>query len=280
MALSWPVVGAVLFGALLHAGWNALVKSSTDKDLDMALQALFGTFWAVPVLAWQGWPPADAWPYIVGSAAIHVGYYCTLVAAYRHGDLSLTYPLMRGTAPLLVALVAQLVFGETLSLTAWLGVAAISTGVVALGLNARALQAPAALRYALLNAAIIACYTVVDGLGVRAAGNAAQYIGGLFLLQGLPFVALVYRQRGAALVHQARIHWPVAAAGSLASKASYGIALWAMTQAPVALVAALRETSVLFAVFLGVFFLREAVTWRRVVGALVIVFGVVGLRLG
>ena len=280
MTLSWTIVLAVLFGALLHASWNAMVKSSSEKDLDMALQSLFGTLWAIPLLAWVGWPQAAAWPYFVASALIHVGYYTTLVGAYRHGDLSLTYPLMRGSAPLLVALSTHFVFGESLTLTAWAGVAGISAGVLTLGLHARALQAPKAIAFALVNAVIIACYTVVDGLGVRASGNAVQYIGGLFLLQGIPFTLLVYRQRGTALLHYAKGRWPVTAAGSLASKASYGIALWAMTQAPVAMVAALRETSVLFAVCLGVFFLREAVTLRRVVGAVVIVLGVMGLRLG
>jgi len=280
MTLSWTVVCAVLFAAMLHACWNALVKSSEDKDLDMALQSLFGSFWAIPLLAWVGWPQGSAWPYIVASALIHVAYYVTLVEAYRHGDLSLTYPLMRGTAPMLVALSAHLAFGESLSIVAWVGVAGISAGVLTLGLNARALQTPKALAFALLNAAIIACYTLVDGMGARVSGNAVQYIGGLFLLQGVPFTLLVYYQRGNVLLRYAKGRWPVTAVGSLASKASYGIALWAMTKAPVAMVAALRETSVLFAVCLGVFFLREAVTLRRVVGALVIVLGVVGLRLG
>ncbi len=278
MTLSWTVVCAVLLGALLHAFWNALVKSSTEKDLDMALQSLFGSLWAIPLVAWVGWPQADAWPYIVASAIIHVGYYVTLVAAYRHGDLSLTYPLMRGSAPLLVALSTCLVFGESLSPFAWAGVVGISAGVLALGLNARALHAPKAVAFALVNAVIIACYTVVDGQGARQAGNAVQYIAGLFLLQGVPFSLLVYRQRGNVLLRYAKNRWPLTAAGSLASKASYGIALWAMTRAPVALVAALRETSVLFAVCLGVFFLRETVTARRLAGAVVIVFGILALR--
>ncbi len=280
MTMTWTVVCAVLLGAMLHAGWNALVKSSAEKDLDMALQSLCGSLWAIPVIAWVGWPQAGAWPFIVVSAIIHIAYYVTLVAAYRHGDLSLTYPLMRGSAPLLVALSTHFFFGESLSPIAWAAVAAISAGVVTLGLNARALKAPRAVAFALVNAVVIACYTVVDGLGVRTAGNAVQYIGGLFLLQGVPFTLLVYYQRGNVLLRYATSRWPVTAAGSLASKASYGIALWAMTRAPVATVAALRETSVLFAVCLGVFFLREAVTLRRVVGAVVIVLGVVGLRLG
>lgn len=280
MTLSWPIVCAVLLGALLHASWNALVKSSSEKELDMALLPLIGSLWAIPVVTWLGWPQAAAWPFIVASAIIHVGYYTALVGAYRHGDLSLTYPLMRGSAPLLVALSTHFVFGETLSTLAWAGVAGISAGVLTLGLNARAMQAPKAVAFALVNAVIIACYTVVDGMGVRAAGNAAQYIGALFLLHGWPFALLVFYRRRQALVSYAKHRWPVATLGSGATMASYGIALWAMTRSPVAVVAALRETSVLFAVGIGIFFLRERVTGRVVFGALVIVGGVMGLRLG
>jgi phosphonate utilization associated putative membrane protein len=280
MTLSWTVVCAVLLGAFLHASWNALVKSSTDKELDMALLPLIGSLWAIPVLAWLGWPQDAAWPFIIASTIIHTGYYATIVGAYRHGDLSLTYPLMRGAAPLLVALVTHFAFGESLSPVAWAGVASISAGVLALGLNARALQAPKAVAFALTNAMIIACYTVVDGMGVRASGNAPQYIGALFLLHGWPFALLVFYARGNALVRYAKHRWPVATLGSGATMASYGIALWAMTRAPVAMVAALRETSVLFAVFLGVFLLRETVSRRRVIGAFIIVCGVIGVRVG
>ncbi|UUZ70659.1 hypothetical protein LP414_14595 [Polaromonas sp. P1(28)-13] len=110
VVLTWPVVAAVLFGALLHAGWNALVKSSADKALDTALIHLLGSLIAVPLVLLVGWPPAAAWPYIIASVVIHIGYYIALTGAYKHGDLGLTYPLMRGTAPLLVALSAGLAF--------------------------------------------------------------------------------------------------------------------------------------------------------------------------
>jgi multidrug transporter EmrE-like cation transporter len=107
MSLTWPVALAVLFGALLHACWNALVKSSADKEMDTALIHLIGSVMAIPVVLWVGWPPQSAWPYLVASITIHIGYYVALTGAYRHGELGLTYPLMRGVAPLLVALVCQ-----------------------------------------------------------------------------------------------------------------------------------------------------------------------------
>jgi phosphonate utilization associated putative membrane protein len=280
MTLSWPVVAAVLFGALLHASWNALVKSSSDKDLDMAVIHLIGSFLAIPLVALVGWPAASAWPYIAASVLIHIGYYLALTGAYRHGELGLTYPLMRGVAPLLVALSATFTLGETLSPLAWAGVLGISCGVLVLGLNAHAFTVPKAVGFALANAVIIAIYTVVDGLGVRASGNALQYVATLFLLDGWPFALLMFATRGRAVGRYALHRWPVATLGACASLGSYGIALWAMTRAPVATVAALRETSVLFAVLLGAWFLKEAFTPRRVLGTGVIVAGVMALRLG
>ncbi len=280
MTLTWPVVAAVLLGALLHASWNALVKSSSDKDLDMAVIHLIGSFLGIPLVALAGWPVAAAWPYIAASVVVHIGYYLALTGAYRHGELGLTYPLMRGVAPLLVALSATFTLGESLSPLAWAGVLGISCGVLVLGLNAHALQVPKAVGFALANAVVIAIYTVIDGLGVRASGNAMQYVATLFLLDGWPFALLMFATRGRAVGVYARHRWPVATLGACASLGSYGIALWAMTRAPVATVAALRETSVLFAVLLGAWFLKEAFTPRRVLGACVIVAGVMALRLG
>ena len=280
MALTWPVVAAVLFGALLHASWNALVKASPDKALDMAVLQLVGSVLAIPLVVWVGWPDPKAWPYIATSVLIHIGYYTALTGAYKHGDLGLTYPLMRGVAPLLVALSATFTLQETLSALAWLGVLGISCGVLILGISSRGGAAPKAIAFALANAVIIATYTVVDALGVRATGNPVQYVAALFLLDGWPFALLMFARRGPAAARYARVRWPIAAIGASASMGSYAIALWAMTRAPVATVAALRETSVLFAVLLGAWFLKEAFTLKRVIGTIVIVAGIMALRLG
>ncbi len=279
-ALTWGVMAAVLFAALLHAGWNALVKSSSDKQLDTALIHLIGSLLALPVVLIIGLPPLDAWPYLAASLLIHVAYYFALSGAYRHGDLGLTYPLMRGTAPLLVALSATLFLGEQMSAMAWAGLLGISCGVLALGLNRQALAAPKALAFALSNAVIIALYTVVDALGVRATGQPAQYVALLFLLDGWPFALLIWWQRGAAFPRYAGQRWLLATFGAAASLLSYGIALWAMTRAPMAMVAALRETSVLFAVLLGGWFLKESFSARRLLGSCTIVGGVIVMRLG
>jgi phosphonate utilization associated putative membrane protein len=281
MALTWPIVGAVLLGALLHASWNALVKSSTDKALDTALIHLLGSVIAVPLVLALGWPQADAWPYIVASITIHIAYYIALTGAYQHGDLGLTYPLMRGTAPLLVALSSTVTLGEHLSPLAWTGVLGISCGVLLLGLSRHAMDSKRAVGFALSNAVVIAIYTVVDALGARASGHPLQYVATLFLLDGWPFALMVLLRRSPAVAWPyAKARWPLAAGGALASLGSYGIALWAMTRAPVATVAALRETSVLFAVLMGTVFLREVLTLRRALGAGVIVAGVMALRMG
>lgn len=280
MTLTWPVVLAVMLGALLHALWNALVKSSTDKALDTALIHLTGSVIALPLVLLVGWPPAAAWPFLAASLVLHVAYYATLAGAYQHGDLGLTYPLMRGSAPLLVALSSAVLLGETLTPLSWIGVLGVSAGVLTLGLSAHAFAVPKAVRFALLTAVIIAAYTLVDALGVRASGNALQYVATLFLIDGWPFALIVFARRKWAVGPYIRQRWPMGLAGATASLGSYGVALWAMTQAPVATVAALRETSVLFAALLGVWFLKEIFTPRRVIGTCVIVAGVMALRLG
>jgi phosphonate utilization associated putative membrane protein len=288
--LTWPLVAAVLVGALLHAGWNALVKSSDDKPLDTALVHACGALVALPLLLGVGLPSPAALPFIALSLVIHVGYYIALAGAYQHGDLGLTYPIMRGFAPLLVALGSAPLLGEVPSAGAWLGIAGITLGVALVGLAhpGEALHHRRALAYAFANAGIIAVYTVIDGQGVRtevaAGGEALRYVLLLFVLDGLPYPLLVAWRRGRegrrAAWPTIRARWPVAALGGCASIGSYAIALWAMTRAPVASVAALRETSVLFAALLGVWLLGERFGRQRMAGTVLVVAGVVALRMG
>jgi len=284
--MTWPVVLAVLCGALLHASWNALIKSSGDKAVDTALIHFLAALLALPLLFWVGLPDAGAWPFIATSLVIHIGYYIALVGAYRHGDLGLTYPIMRGCAPLLVALASSAFLDETPSAIAWLGILGITAGVALVGLAhpGEALHHRKALAFAFANAAIIALYTVVDGLGVRSAGSALRYVMLLFVLDGISYPLGVWLRRNAAarreIVRYAAGRWPAAMLGGGASIGSYTIALWAMTRAPVASVAALRETSVLFAALLGTLLLKERFGVQRAVGTGVIVGGVMALRFG
>jgi phosphonate utilization associated putative membrane protein len=286
LALTWPIVGAVLCGALLHASWNALIKSGDDKALDTAFIHVLGCAVGAVLVAIFGLPRREALPWLAASLVIHVGYYVTLVGAYRHGELGFAYPIMRGTAPLIVAMLSGKLIGEHLPPATWFGIAGISGGVLLIGLTRSARGAAGtrrhALAYALANAAIIAAYTIVDGSGVRASGDAMQYVALLFLIDGAPYFGIVMWQRRAALGAAAafmRRRWPVALLGSCASLGAYAIALWAMTRAPIASVAALRETSVLFAALIGVVMLKERFRLQRALGTGAIVAGVMALRL-
>ncbi|MBL8323680.1 MAG: EamA family transporter [Rubrivivax sp.] len=288
--MTWTIVLAVLAGAVLHAAWNALVKSSGDKPLDTALVHLMGAVVALPFAMWAGLPTAAAAPFMAASLVIHIGYYIALAGAYQHGEMGMTYPIMRGTAPLLVALGSGAVLGEVPGAAAWTGILGITLGVALVGLAhpGEALHHRRALAFALGNACCIACYTFTDGLGVRAetraGGSVWAYVLWLFVLDGFAYPAGVWWRRSVegrrAVVAYARRRWLLAALGGAASIGSYSIALWAMTKAPVASVAALRETSVLFAVGLSTWLLKERFGAQRALGACVIVAGVVALRLG
>lgn len=278
--MTGSVLLIVLVGALLHASWNALVKSSTDKTLDTALIHVLCSVLALPVCLYVGPPPPESWPYIFCSLVVHIGYYFALASAYKHGDLSLTYPLMRGTAPMLVAVASISLIDEAVSPLGWLGVACICAGVLLLGFTKAWWLHRKAIMFALVNAVLIACYTVIDAKGARSSGNVIQYVSMLFVLDGWPFAAIVFMQRKGQVWPYVRARWPLATGGALASIGSYAIALWAMTVAPVAMVAALRETSVLFASLIGVWFLKEVWTRQRIAGTVAIMSGVVALRLG
>lgn len=273
------VLFLVLFGAALHATWNALVKSGTDKSLDASMVSLGGGIVGLAFLPLVLPPQPEAWPFILISAVLQFAYFQLVAAAYRAGDIGLVYPLMRGTAPLLVATTSGLVLGEHLTPVAMAGVLVISAGVLTLAFESRH-GSRRAIGYALANAAVIATYTFVDGAGARASGNAISYTLWMSLLPPVLLFAWAIRKRGAAPVWKhVRRNWARGLLGGGGSIASYGLALWAMTRAPVATVAALRETAILFALLISVFILKEkASVWRYVAGG-VIAAGVLVLKL-
>jgi drug/metabolite transporter (DMT)-like permease len=278
LELTLPVTLAVLGAALLHASWNALIKAGSDPLLDTALVALSGTLVALPLAFLVPLPDAASWPFVAASVAVHLGYYTAVAGAYRAGDLSHGYPIMRGVAPLLVAAASVLWLGETLSSTGWTGVLLICGGVLSLGMAGGGANRKAT-AWALFCALIIAVYTLADGRGVRLAGGAERYVIWLFLFMGLPFGLAVFAlKRGAFLRHAAQ-HWWRGLAGALLSGLSYGIALWAMTRAPVAIVATLRETSVIFAALIGAWLLKEGHLKERLVGAAAVLAGLIALKL-
>ena len=278
MELTLGVTLAVLGAALLHAAWNAVIKSCRDVQLDTALVALGSSVVVLPLLPFVSPPAPAAWPWLGASTVIHVGYFTALVGAYRAGDLSHGYPIMRGLAPLFVAASSLAWFDESLSAAAWLGVALISAGVVSLGLVGGRVSRRATL-WAAGNAAIIACYTLVDAAGVRAAGGAERYVLWFFAVMGWPYVLIVLAaRRGEALPYAGRF-WRKGLLAGACAVAAYGIALWAMTRAPVATIAALRETSVIFAALIGAWILKEGQLGPRLGGAAAVLAGVIALKL-
>jgi len=220
-------------------------------------------------------PAAQSWPYIAGSVALQFIYYTLLVRAYAAGDMSHTYPIMRGGAPLIVAALSASLVGEPLTAARWLGVGLICSGVLGLAIHRSASLTPhhAATGYALANAAAIAAYTLVDGIGVRKSQAPASYTLWLFLLIGAVRLSWTLLLRRRELLAYLRRYWPQGLAGGVGTVSSYGLALWAMTIAPVALVAALRETSILFAAVISALVLKERVTPMRIASAVLIAAG-------
>jgi drug/metabolite transporter (DMT)-like permease len=273
------VLLVVLLGAFLHASWNLLVKAGHDTRLSTAAVYIGAGVLAGIVLPFLPAPARASWPYIGAATAVEVLYGALLAAAYRVGDLSHAYPLMRGSAPLLVAIGSGALIGEHLSPAVWGGVALVSGGIFSMIADARSRgHSPAATRLALLNGLVIATYTTLDGIGVRLSRAPVTYSFWLSLLVAFPWLVWAVRWGGARGWDAARRHLMPAALGGLGSVASYTLALWAMTRAPVAAVAAVRESSIVFATVLGAIVLRERVTWVRSVGAAGIVLGVWAIR--
>ncbi len=252
----------VLVAAALHVLWNTLVKASPDTYLATVVIAAGGGLWCAAVLPFLPAIHALAWWNVAGSVVAQCIYYPLVAAAYRAGDMSLTYPLMRGTAPLLVAVVSGPLIGELLTFGEWCGLALVCAGIWAIGWGARS-SGPVprrAVATALLNAVVIATYTLIDGVGVRRSGAPATYTAWIFLFTAIPVVTIAVVRRRADLAATLRRRWWVGVVGGLANVGAYGLVLGAMTRAPVAAVAALRETSTLMATVVAAIWLHERIT--------------------
>lgn len=277
--MSLGVFVAVLAAALVHAGWNVLVKGAADK-LAMTISVAIGAgLVAAVILPFLPLPAPESWPYLAVSVLLQSVYYLLIARAYRIADMSLAYPLMRGAAPVVVALFGAAIFGEVLVGGQWLAVGLISVGVIALALGAFRQQplAIAGVIAALCNAMVIAAYTLVDARGVRLSGSPVAYALLLAVLTGVMTVIM-------ALVGGARPRLNarmlgLGLVGGAATTLSYGVVLWAMTRAPVAPVAALRETSIVFALILSKLVFGEKVGGRRFAAAFLVMAGVAALRL-
>ena len=281
MGLPLDVTLLVLLAALMHASWNAIAKTATVTLLDITTMAIAAAAVCAIVLPFLPFPERASWPWLAASSLLHFLYFVALVGAYEGGDLSHAYPLMRGLAPMLVALCGLALFDDRLSAPMWLGVALICSGVLLPFLLRRtAFGMPGkGTLFALCNAVIIASYTLVDGMGTRLSSSPVAYCLWLFVFDAMPITALALWRHGNGLWTYMGGRWRPGVLGGLLTLGSYGIVLWAMTRAPIAAVAALRETSVLFAAAIGAFLLREGFGAPRVFGAALIVCGIVALRL-
>jgi drug/metabolite transporter (DMT)-like permease len=275
--MSLLVFCVILFSAGLHAVWNAIVKGGSDTLLTTVLVAASGAL--VGLIALPFLPPIapEAWRYLAITAVLEIAYYALVAAAYRNADMSRAYPLMRGTPPLLVALVSSLFLGAALSLTGWLGVALVSAGLLSLTLGGTKGDSRG-VAFAMVNALVIASYTLVDSFGVRASGSPAAYTMWIFVLTGVPLAAWALLRRPGFIPYAHR-NWHLGLMGGLGTLISYGLVLWSMTMAPVALVAALRETSILFGTIIAVLVLKERVTRTRLIAVLIIAAGAAVLKL-
>lgn len=270
----------MLFGALLHATWNVLAKSGTDPLVQTGLINLGSLAIALVLLPLLPFPAAPSWPFIAASSVLQLTYFALIAGAYRSGDMSLAYPLMRGTAPVLVALFSGALLGEPLSDGGWLGIGLVCGGVLATSVTRQGAGGQRrTIVLALLNAVVIACYTWVDGIGARLSGSPAAYTLTIILAPSVLLAIWVGWHHNQAFAEALRRRWHMGLGGAACILGSYGLALWAMTRAPIAPVAALRETAILFGLVLARLVLGERLTPGRALGGVLIAAGAVVLRL-
>jgi drug/metabolite transporter (DMT)-like permease len=272
---------SVLFAALMHASWSALIKHQDEPRAISLAVAMGGGIIALVLIVFLPFPAPRSWPFLIGTTVIHVIYFQTTIAAYRHGDLTLTYPIARGMAPALASGLALLFLDESPSLIGWLGVGIIVLGAFMVAGEGFTLdkRGRTAVLYALAAAAATACYTLTDGQGARLSEHALSFTSWLMVLMALANLLVMRLMFGGQMVGSAIKRLPIGLLGGAASFGSYAIALWAMTKAPISVVAALRETSIAFAVVLGLVFLKEQPRLWRILGSAMILAGAATLRL-
>ena len=273
---------AVLFAAACHAGWNALIKVGLDPLSTTTLISLGAGLVALTLVPLVGVPAWAAWPWLIASVIVHLCYFASLIESYRTGDLGQVYPIARGSAPLMTAAATTVFIGEKLSLIGWTGILSLVAGVLLLSARGGRELAEVdrrAIGFALFTALTICAYSVVDGIGARLSANPNAYSVWLFI--GIAVVMLPYAiyRDGPDVIPAMRRFWRRGLAGGALQLLSYGIAIWAMTAAPIAIVATLRETSVLFGAVIAVVVLKEPLRAARIVAACLIVCGLILIRL-
>lgn len=273
------VFAVVILAAALHAAWNALVKGGADKSAAMVAVVVGQGLFGAALLPFVPFPAAESWPYLAGSVVLHMLYQVFLMQSYRFGDLTQVYPIARGVAPLLVALTSAFILGVTFSSLEIAAVAMISIGIASVSLVRRGdgmVQGKAAI-LALITGCFIAAYSVTDGLGARQAGTALGYYGVLSALDAVIFAGLARIWKPGLLGRSIALKRTLFLGGG-ASFIAYALVVWAFTQAPIALVTALRETSIIFALMIGVFLLGERLSLAKVLSTALTLAGAVLLR--
>jgi drug/metabolite transporter (DMT)-like permease len=279
--LELTVFLAVLAAALMHASWNLLVKLKLDRFLSLfLLQTLMGLM-GIAILVFFAWPARASLPYALVSGVLHTGYNIFLARSYRDGDLSLVYPIARGAAPLITLLATWFVASEQISAITAIAIGILVSGIwlVAVGKSKSLKLDRVSLFFALGTSCFIAAYTVVDGLGGRVSGAASGYTAMVFILDAVFMFGAGIYMRGPGILKSVAPFWKSGILGALLSASAYWIVIWAMTQAPIAAVAALRETSILFVILMSAKFLKEHMSWMRVFGGILVVLGAIALRL-
>lgn len=280
MDYPFPVFLAVLGAAALHAAWNALVRGGTDPLLHTAAIVFWTAVYALPVVILLPLPAPESWPFLAWGVMIHIAYYFTLAGAYREGSLSVIYPIIRGCAPLLVSVGSVVFIAENLTTQAWFGVGLISAGVLLIALRSGMTRPGRGIAWAIACSATIAAYSIVDGQGARLSNHPIAFTGWLYITETLVFGSVLFALgKGPALVSYIRVRLKSTAIGGLMSAIGFGIVLWAMTQAPIAAVSATRESSVLFAALIGVWFLKEQLSCRQWIAAMGILAGLILVRI-
>jgi drug/metabolite transporter (DMT)-like permease len=266
------VISLVLCAAILHASWNAVLRGRGDKLWSVTVMSFAATVVAIPVVALLPLPAPASWPYLALSVGLQVVYSWFLVLAYRLADLGQVYPMVRGSVPLLVTLGAAVFAGERLSVPAVSGIMLVSLGIMSLAFGKGRAQ-PKAVAAALANSVVIATYTVTDGIGARLSGNSFAYVSWIFVLYGVVMPAAFMARRGKLIVRWRAPETRTALLAGLVQLVTYGTVIWALTVAPIGPVSALRETSIVFAAFIGRIFLSEPLTARRLGASAVIAAG-------
>lgn len=278
--MSIGVLLVVLMAAFLHAGWNALIKLGTSKLTSMLILTMVQGGIGALIATTRPLPQGEVWWWLLASGALHAAYKLLLAFAYEHGDLSRVYPIARGTAPLLVLLASGLVLSDQIATMEYAGIVVLGVGVI---LMARGVfssgESLKLLPLALGSALATAGYSIVDGLGARASGDAVTFVAWLFVFDASMFFPACLMLGGRKVLRADPRAWGMGSLAAMLSYGAYAIAVWAMTVAPIALVTALRETSILFGVLIGWLMFGETMDRGKALAALLIVTGVVLTRL-